>query len=181
MTSRPSFAPARALLCVLAVLQAPLALSFLPGYSHRQSTAFVARQSEPKSTSLFSSVDSDSTEPGLRRVPVALEGLPIPYVDIPGNSYIECYADSIAKIGGVEYTIGVPCDYAVALWFNNNDNQLVPNDLDDPIMEGIFNISEGIVAEGKLGVVGRFMHLADSDQFARRITHPFHYLLCRVW
>jgi hypothetical protein len=79
-----------------------------------------------------------------------LEDVPIPYVDIPGSSFIECYADTIAKINGVEYTIGVPCDYAVALCCYNKAKQLVPLELDDETMDDVFPIAEGIVAEGKL-------------------------------
>ena len=33
----------------------------------------------------------------------------IPFVEVGSSSFIECYADSIAIVDGVEYTIGSPC------------------------------------------------------------------------
>lgn len=83
----------------------------------------------------------------LQRVPADMEGVPIPFVDIKGNSFIECYADSVAKVDGVEYTIGVPCDYSVAICYFDENEALVPVELDDELMEDVFPIAEGIVAE----------------------------------
>lgn len=89
--------------------------------------------------------------PEFRSISSEEEGIPIPFVDVDGQSFIECYADSIAEVDGVEYTIGVPCDYAVALCFfeqgdgGDDDYQLVPLELDDPKMDEIFPIAESIV------------------------------------
>jgi hypothetical protein len=41
--------------------------------------------------------------PELKRVSPDQEGIPIPFVDKTGNDFIECYADTIANINGVEY------------------------------------------------------------------------------
>jgi hypothetical protein len=60
---------------------------------------------------------------------------------------IDCYVDSYATVDGVEYTIGNPCDYAVALCYFAEDDQLVPIELDDPLMEDIFPIAEGIIED----------------------------------
>lgn len=95
-----------------------------------------------------------ATTPTLKRVSPDLEGLPVPFVDVTGKAFIECYADTVAQVDGVEYTIGVPCDYAVALcYFNDGDSseeeQLVPIELDDELMDDVFPVAEGIVAEGK--------------------------------
>jgi len=77
-----------------------------------------------------------------------MEGVAIPFVDVAGNSFIECYADSVATVGGVEYTIGVPCDYSVALCYFDESEQLVPVELDDQeLMDDIFPMAEAIVAE----------------------------------
>lgn len=83
----------------------------------------------------------------LRPVPGDQEGVPIPFVDVQGNSFIECYADSIAEVDGVEYTIGVPCDYAVAICYFDADQQLIPIELNDPLMDEIYPIAESIVEE----------------------------------
>ena len=74
------------------------------------------------------------------------EGVPIPFVDKVSNSFIECYADAIASVKGVEYTIGVPCDYSVALCYFEGEN-LIPVELNDSLMDDIFPIAENIVAE----------------------------------
>ena len=88
-----------------------------------------------------------SATPDLQRVPADMEGVPIPFVDIKGNSFIECYADSVAIVDGVEYTIGVPCDYSVAICYFDENEALVPVELDDKLMDDVFPIAEGIVAE----------------------------------
>jgi len=95
------------------------------------------------------SSDGSTAPPTLKRVPPELEGVPIPFVDVEGNSFIECYADSVANVDGVEYTIGVPCDYSVALCYYDDDSQLVPIELDDDVMDDVFPVAEGIVAEGE--------------------------------
>ena len=64
---------------------------------------------------------------------------------------IDCYIDSYATVDGIEYTIGSPCDYAVALCYfgagEDGDEQLVPIELDDPTMDDIFPIAEGIIED----------------------------------
>ena len=61
---------------------------------------------------------------------------------------IDCYVDSYATVDGVQYTIGSPCDYAVALcYFEGDDEQLVPIELDDPLMDDIFPIAAGIIED----------------------------------
>ena len=98
-----------------------------------------------------SSTTLSAETPKFRSISPEEEGIPIPFVDVDGQSFIECYADSIAEVDGVEYTIGVPCDYAVALCFfeqgdgGEDDYQLVPLELDDPKMDEIFPIAESIV------------------------------------
>jgi hypothetical protein len=85
--------------------------------------------------------------PVLKRVPPDQEGIPIPFVDKSGNAFIECYADSVAIVDGAEYTIGVPCDYSVALCYFNDDDELVPVELEDELMDDIFPLAESIVGE----------------------------------
>jgi Protein of unknown function (DUF3727) len=93
------------------------------------------------------SKDSGSDEVRLQRVPVALEDVPIPFIEPATNMYIECYADSVVKIKGVRYTIAVPCDYSVALCYFDEEQQLIPIELDDPLMDDLFPMAESIVAE----------------------------------
>lgn len=88
-----------------------------------------------------------SATPELQRVPADMEGVAIPFVDIQGNSYIECYADSVATMEGIEYTIGTPCDYSVAICYFDENEALVPVELDDKLMDDVFPIAEGIVTE----------------------------------
>lgn len=82
----------------------------------------------------------------LNRVADDEEGVPIPFLDTSGTSFIECYADSVATIDGVDYTIGIPCDYCVALCYFEGDN-LIPVELDDKLMDDIFPVAENIVSE----------------------------------
>lgn len=71
----------------------------------------------------------------------------IAFMDVKGDKSIDCYVDSYATVDGVEYTIGSPCDYAVALCYFEGDDQLVPIELDDPLMDDIFPIAEGIIED----------------------------------
>lgn len=90
---------------------------------------------------------SDSDAPTLQSISEEQQGVPIPFVDIDGQNFIECYADSFTTIDGTEYTIGVPCDYAVALCYFDEAEQLIPVELDDEMMDDVFPIAEGIVDE----------------------------------
>ena len=72
---------------------------------------------------------------------------PIPFVDKDLNEFIECYADSIATIDGIQYTIGTPCDYPVALCYFDSQEQLIPIELEDELMDDIFPIAESIVED----------------------------------
>jgi len=71
----------------------------------------------------------------------------IAFMEGTGDRGIDCYVDSYATVDGVEYTIGSPCDYAVALCYFEGDEQLVPIELDDPLMDDIFPIAEGIIED----------------------------------
>ncbi|CAB9518310.1 Protein of unknown function (DUF3727) [Seminavis robusta] len=82
-----------------------------------------------------------------RPIPSEQEGIPIPFIDTEDNSFIECYADCIAVVEDVEYTIGVPCDYAVALCYFRDEDQLVPIELDDKLMDDIYPMAESILEE----------------------------------
>lgn len=71
----------------------------------------------------------------------------IAFMEESGENGIDCYVDSYATVDGVEYTIGIPCDYTVALCYFEGDEQLVPIELDDPLMDDIFPIAEGIIED----------------------------------
>jgi hypothetical protein len=86
-------------------------------------------------------------EPTLSRISDDDEGVPIPFIDKVHNSFIECYADSIATVNGVQYTIGVPCDYCVALCYLDDDGELIPIELHDKLMDDVYPICENIVNE----------------------------------
>jgi len=89
--------------------------------------------------------NSDSS-PSFKRVSDEDEGEPIPFLDKIENSFIECYADSIITVEGTDYTIGIPCDYCVALCYFQGDN-LLPVELNDELMNDVFPVAENIVRE----------------------------------
>jgi len=69
------------------------------------------------------------------------------FMDTTGDRGIDCYVDSYATLDGEEFTIGSPCDYAVALCYFEGEEQLVPIELDDPLMDDVFPIAEGIIED----------------------------------
>lgn len=133
-----------------------MAHAFVPS---RSSVAFVPSLSIPRHSnvpatcnhrcSLLSATKTNKGDQGdhLMRVAEEDEGVAIPFIEAGGNSFIECYADSIAMLGGVEYTIGVPCDYCVALCYFEPDGNLVPVELNDKLMDDIFPVAQNIVDE----------------------------------
>lgn len=62
----------------------------------------------------------------------------IPFFDLEKNQFIECYADSIATVDGEEYTIGSPCDTSVAICYFDDNEELIPIELDSELMDDIF-------------------------------------------
>ncbi len=90
---------------------------------------------------------SSDMSPRLEPIPSEEEGIPIPFVDVTGSSFIECYADSVAILNGIQYTIGVPCDHSVALCYYDEFDQLIPIELEDDLMDDIFPVAEQIVTE----------------------------------
>jgi hypothetical protein len=112
-----------------------------------RAAAFVVPRHSSSSPSFL-----EATEGGgaiLTRVAEEDEGVPIPFLDTNGNAFIECYADSVATVDGHEYTIGVPCDYCVALCYFEGDDKdnLIPVELNDKLMDDIFPVAENIVQE----------------------------------
>lgn len=96
----------------------------------------------PLTRRFLSNADDDG--PLMKRVSEEDEGVPIPFLAEDGTSFIECYADAIATVGGVEYTIGLPCDHCVALGYMEDD-KLIPIELNDELMDDVFPIAENIV------------------------------------
>lgn len=107
---------------------------------------------------ILSGVYSFSPSPTFSRNPTRLSSLsritteeaqrPIPFVDKDSQTFIDCYADSVATLDDDRYTIGVPCDHAVALcFFDDSSEELVPVALDDAIMDDVFPVAETIVGE----------------------------------
>jgi hypothetical protein len=111
------------------------------------SQAFVVTRPSPSSSLHRLAATTDDGEHSLTRVTEEDQDVPIPFLDTNGNSFIDCYADSVAEVHGTVYTIGVPCDYCVALCYLEADENLVPVELDDKLMDDIFPVAENIVAE----------------------------------
>jgi len=103
----------------------------------------INRISSPPQAQASSSEGSSS----LTRVSEEHEGVSIPFLDRTENSFIECYADSIITVEGIDYTIGVPCDYCVALCYFDDNQNLLPVELNDDLMDDIFPVAENIVSE----------------------------------
>jgi Protein of unknown function (DUF3727) len=149
MTTHHLYFPLR-----LAFLAATMVLHSEPivGFAPRGGAAFLRRGQEshqrrrPPPSAERSIGDGEVAEPSFTRVSEEDEGIALPFLDEVGNSFIECYADSVATVAGVEYTIGVPCDYCVALCYME-DEDLIPVELNDKLMDDIFPIAENIVNE----------------------------------
>mmetsp|Transcript_12367 Transcript_12367/g.34039 ORF Transcript_12367/g.34039 Transcript_12367/m.34039 type:complete len:249 (-) Transcript_12367:251-997(-) len=133
--------PAVALAVQLLLLVVEDSTAFVPLHTRRATPAFVQRQQHGSQL-----LASESEDNYLMKVDDGDEGVEIPFIDETGSSFIDCYADCIAMLEGTEYTIGVPCDYAVALCYYDGDN-LVPVEMNDPLMDDVFSVAESIVSE----------------------------------
>jgi len=139
--------------CHISLSVVGFAYLFLTSDAFSTSTSRVvsfSRQTSPiqtVETSLVSlSASQSDSSPIFERVSEEDEGVPIPFLDRTENSFIECYADSVITIKKSQYTIGVPCDYCVALCYFEGEN-LIPVELNDDLMNDIFPIAENIVSE----------------------------------
>lgn len=90
--------------------------------------------------------DNENKESSFRRTETSNN--PVPFIDPETGSFIECYVDSIATVNAVDYSIGSPCDYSVALCYFDKDGQLNPVELDDvELMDEVFPVAEEIVED----------------------------------
>jgi hypothetical protein len=123
-----------------------------------------------------------------------MEGVPIPFVETAAAAaavassqslgFIECFADSLATCLGQEYTIGVPCDYAVALCSHekrgggesdDDGEELIPLELDDPELDDVFPVAEAIVADGtSSGALSCFFSLRGLGIVYCSVLTPVH-------
>mmetsp|Transcript_6779 Transcript_6779/g.9977 ORF Transcript_6779/g.9977 Transcript_6779/m.9977 type:complete len:264 (-) Transcript_6779:110-901(-) len=104
-------------------------------------TAFTASSSLSSATST-----SGLYQNSIHKVPED-DDTPIAFIDPSNSAFVECYADSIAIVNGVEYTIGNPCDTSVALCFFDKSDNLVPIDLDSSMMDEVFPLAASIVED----------------------------------
>lgn len=116
-------------------------------FSHRPPLSSFSTPRPTPSISFQRFASSADDVPTLTRISEEEESVPIPFLDKEGNSFIECYADSVATVDGVEYTIGVPCDYCVALCYFDADDNLIPVELSDKLMDDIFPVAENLITE----------------------------------
>ena len=82
---------------------------------------------------------SDNAENGLCKVPEE-EDNPIPFVDEPSSSFIDCFADAIDQVTGVQYTIGIPCDHSITLCYFDDNGDLIPVETGGDLMNDVFLI-----------------------------------------
>lgn len=86
----------------------------------------------------------------IKRYESGLKDDPLAFIDLfgPGEPrWIDVDPDYIITLGGQEYTVGVPCDYSVAICYYDEDDQLVPVDIDSELMEEVFPICKDIINE----------------------------------
>lgn len=102
----------------------------------------IFKNTEQQTTNAKTCMSMSVTDNTLHKVPED-DDTPIPFLEVDKSSFIECYADSIAIVNGVEYTIGSPCDHAVALCYFDEDEQLIPIELDEDLMDEIFSLAAG--------------------------------------
>mmetsp|Transcript_16599 Transcript_16599/g.21603 ORF Transcript_16599/g.21603 Transcript_16599/m.21603 type:complete len:262 (-) Transcript_16599:263-1048(-) len=75
---------------------------------------------------------------------------PLAFIDLDGPGeprWIDVIGDYQIELRGAEYTVGVPCDYSVAICYFDSSDQLVPVDIDSEVMDNIFPICNDIIAE----------------------------------
>jgi hypothetical protein len=113
----------------------------------RSAAAFVVVPRQHASSSFLKAAEGDGAI--LTRVSKEDEGVAIPFLDTNENAFIECYADSVVTVSDAIYTIGVPCDYCVALCYFEGDDtdNLIPVKLHDALMDDIFPVAENIVQD----------------------------------
>ena len=56
-------------------------------------------------------------------------------------SFDDRYADAIAHVGGVQYSIGSPCDHSVALCYFDENDEVIPVELEEDLMDKVFLIA----------------------------------------
>lgn len=117
-----------------------------PHSSDSASLTFLNLRTRRQHVSIRMNKSDNRAENSLRKVPEE-EDAPIPFVDEKSSSFIDCFADAIAQVGGVEYTIGSPCDHSVALCYFDDNDELVPVEIDEDLMNDVFPIAASIVEE----------------------------------
>ena len=138
------------LICILGGLQVDTVLGFaLSSSSSRHVTPSLFGIGAPTYNSALHMSHSigenkvERYEPGPNDEPLA-------FIDLfgPGEPrWIDVDPDYIIQLNGVEYTVGVPCDYSVAICYYDDDDQLVPVDIDSELMDDIFPICKDIIQE----------------------------------
>lgn len=130
------------------------ALAFSNPSHHRHRSSFGVPNAPPCFTSQQCTHNNNNIRPALTSLNAEKyekvnedDDQVIAFMDSTGTAGIDCYIDSYATVDGTEYTIGSPCDYAVALCYFEGDEQLVPLELDDPLMDDVFPIAEEIIEE----------------------------------
>ena len=112
-------------------------VSTKPSNMHNKSPTFVGLTTRH----FFSQWSKRHTaENFLRRIPEE-ECIPIPFVDIINMSFDDRYADAIAHVGGVQYSIGSPCDHSVALCYFDENDEVIPVELEEDLMDKVFLIA----------------------------------------
>lgn len=125
-------------LCCVAKAFVPSIVASEKGYhqfTHQRDNATPAVSARPGNSQIrmvLQPIDSD------------MEGVPIPFIDRETNTFIDCFADAHCTLEGTTYTIGVPCDTAVALC-KMEEGALVP--IEDSELDDVFSIAAAVIEE----------------------------------
>ena len=76
---------------------------------------------------------------------------PITFADSTAKKNVEtaimCHVDCLATISGTDYSVGYPCDNPVDVAYVDGDDEFVPVEVDEPIMDDIFPVVQNILEE----------------------------------
>lgn len=142
--------------CLIAALRTVEAFSISPLAQRQKFVNFISHNSQGVPASLglrtnrrhFSiEMSKDETEYALKLIPDNKQDIPIAFIDKTSSTFIDCYADAMAIVGEEEYTIGSPCDNSVSLCYADDEDELVPIELEEDLMDKIFPVAARIIEE----------------------------------
>jgi len=101
-------------------------------------------------TAIVMSATSNDNNNKLEMIEGELE--PIPFTESSpttskGEPIVECYVDAIATIDNTQYMVGHTCDHAIDIVFIDEEDELVPIEIEDDLMDDIFPMAAKAMKE----------------------------------